>query len=165
MNDDYKYHKTPMLVTNDEFFMTHSFNDNPAIVHHDGTREWYRHGKRHRDCGPAVIHKDHIQYWRDGKLHRDDGPAIEKTCGGKEYFFNGSRHREDGPAVIYESHQSYYIQGKAHRDDGPALTQVMKCFDGSSFNVYTYYVNGILCLDKKDFDEKLKIWKLMEVMK
>ncbi|MEZ0224982.1 MAG: hypothetical protein ACAH83_10540 [Alphaproteobacteria bacterium] len=44
----------------------------------DGTREWWRDGKRHRDGGPAIEWFDGTKVWfQHGKLHREDGPAYE----------------------------------------------------------------------------------------
>ena len=40
--------------------------------------EWFRHGYRHRDDGPAIHYSAHDaeQWWQMGSLHREDGPAI-----------------------------------------------------------------------------------------
>lgn len=60
----------------------------------DGTREWYRDGKLHRDDGPAVEHSDGTRMWcRNGKLHREDSPAIEFADGRREWWRDGKRHR------------------------------------------------------------------------
>jgi len=51
----------------------------------DGTKEWYRNGKLHREDGPAIEYNYGTKYWyRNGKLHREDGPAIEDSDGTKE---------------------------------------------------------------------------------
>lgn len=45
----------------------HSVNDKPAIIREDGTREWFKHGVRHRDNGPAVKKADGTEeWWIDG---------------------------------------------------------------------------------------------------
>ena len=50
----------------------------PAIIHEDGTREWFLNGQRHRLDGPAVEYKDGTYVWyQNGQLHRLDGPAVE----------------------------------------------------------------------------------------
>jgi hypothetical protein len=56
----------------------------------DGTQEWWRAGKRHRDDGPAVVHPDGMQeWWRGGRRHRDDGPAVVFADGRQEYWCDG----------------------------------------------------------------------------
>jgi hypothetical protein len=50
----------------------------PSIVN-GNHRQWYLHGKRHRDCDlPAVVIGDRFSsWWRDNVLHRDGGrPAV-----------------------------------------------------------------------------------------
>ena len=40
----------------------------------DGSRAYYRDGRRHREDGPAIEYPDgRREYWRDGRLHREDG--------------------------------------------------------------------------------------------
>ena len=64
-----------------------------------GTKKWYKHGK----------------------LHREDGPAIEYHDGNKEWYINDILHREDGPAIITQDGYSFwYNHGVPHRLDGPA---------------------------------------------
>lgn len=56
-----------------------------------GYEFWYKEGIRHRDGGPAYIHK-HIQKWYvNGKLHRLDGPAIIGKGRPKEYWIEGQK--------------------------------------------------------------------------
>lgn len=58
----------------------HRAGDLPAIVHPDGTNEYWVHGKRHRG---------------------NDKPAIEWSDGTKEWYFAGVRHRNGGrPAFV-----------------------------------------------------------------
>ena len=45
----------------------HSFSDKPAIIYSDGTREWYKHGKLHRDFDPAIIHANGRLEWYDNR--------------------------------------------------------------------------------------------------
>lgn len=73
---DGKYHKTT----------------GPAYISRNyGVQEWYKHGVRHREDGPAIDHKGN-QYWlKDGKLHRLDGPAVVTFHGPKEYWINGAK--------------------------------------------------------------------------
>jgi hypothetical protein len=41
----------------------HRDNDEPAVICLDGTREWHKHDKRHRETGPARIGSDGTQEW------------------------------------------------------------------------------------------------------
>ncbi|WP_175912367.1 hypothetical protein [Burkholderia metallica] len=63
-----------------------------------------------------------VEYFKDDKLHREDGPAMIDADGYKVWFVNGLRHRLDGPAVLGpDGHQAWYVEGQLHREDGPAL--------------------------------------------
>jgi len=65
-----------------------------------GAKEWWLHGKRHREDGPAFEFADGSKsWWLHGKPHREDGPAFEWADGDKQWFLHGKRHREDGPAI------------------------------------------------------------------
>jgi hypothetical protein len=70
----------------------HRDNDEPAIIYSDGTKYWYKDGKRHRDNDePAYIGSDGTKCWyKDGKCHRDnDEPAITYSDGTKYWYING----------------------------------------------------------------------------
>ena len=55
----------------------------------------------------------HKQWWLHGKLHREDGPAIIYADGDKEWWLNGYRHREDGPAYEWASGpKRWYLHGE-----------------------------------------------------
>jgi len=75
----------------------------PAVIHNDGSREWWVAGQRHRDADmPAVEYFGGSKKWyRHGDLHRDnDMPAIIWTSGTREWYNHGKRHRDnDLPAV------------------------------------------------------------------
>jgi len=90
--------------TKDDSGQFHSYNDEPAIEYVDGSKEWYKHGKFHRDNGYATINKYKTKkYYRDGLLHRDGGPAIKMESGTQYWYKNGLLHREDGAASCYGS--------------------------------------------------------------
>jgi hypothetical protein len=71
----------------------------------------------HREGAPAELHgarlywPGRVGWWRHGKLHRDDGPALVVPCFGTgrddahrgftAWYADGVLHREDGPAKIY----------------------------------------------------------------
>lgn len=48
--------------------------------------------KLHRTEGPAVIHNNGtVEYWNRGQLHRVEGPAIETKMGSEVYYLFGRR--------------------------------------------------------------------------
>jgi len=74
--------------------------DGPAIERLNGTKEWFVHGRRHRE----------------GNL-----PAIEYHNGDESYFVNGKYHREDGPAYKWEKNDEnknnyFYLNGKKYSE-------------------------------------------------
>jgi hypothetical protein len=94
----------------------HSFNDEPAIIHSDGTKYWYKDGKCHRDNDePAIVDADGAKSWyKDGELHRDnDEPAYISSTGTKYWYKDGKCHRDnDEPAVIYsDGSKRWFING------------------------------------------------------
>jgi len=88
--------------------------DGPAIVWHNGKKDWRENGKLHRVDGPAVIDPyGNKYYYHYGKLHRVDGPAVEWVKGRKEWWLYGKRHRLDGPAVVHlYGNKGYWINDK-----------------------------------------------------
>jgi len=136
----------------------------PAVLESEGQETWYKHGRRHRDDGPAeiiVMGSTTITTWyHEGRRHRDNGPAIITVeevpeYGHKEEKYewcqNGRRHRDDGPAVITkaqtltelgsveETTETWYQKDKKHRKGGPAHSD--------SWGIREYYHNGHLhCL-------------------
>ena len=87
--------------------------DGPAVVHPDGTQEWWVDSQRHREDGPAVTRPNGYQRWyRHGRLHRVDGPAVVYSNGSRRWYRDGSLHREHGPAVLWkDGAQSWYLNG------------------------------------------------------
>lgn len=63
------------------------------IIRDDGSQEWYRNGKLHRENGPAVICHNHkvFKWYQDGYLHRIDGPAIQWNDRDEEWWRDGKR--------------------------------------------------------------------------
>jgi len=102
--------------------------DGPAVVWMNGVQEWFVNGKRHRVGAPAIT--DHSgnyeEWWVDGELHREDGPAAFKIGSYEFWFRNGKQHRVGGPALITMLNgvvfmEEWWLDGKRHREDGPAI--------------------------------------------
>lgn len=109
----------------DDKGLFHRDNDLPAVIKWDGQKEWYQHGRLHRDGGPAIIHGSGGEKWfQDDLLHRGgDLPAIE-IDGRKEWWKNNLRHRDgDKPAVVNpDGTLEWWRNGERHRDDDkPAI--------------------------------------------
>lgn len=82
----------------------HRDGDLPAVVHHDGTQEWYMYGLRHRDKGqPAYIGADGTRAWfRAGSYHRPDGlPAITYADGRCVYVTNNYDDADDNTTTSW----------------------------------------------------------------
>ena len=116
--------------------------DGIEVTHSQGQTEesfYYWKGSDriyHRIAGPAII-KPGVEYWfKHGKLHREDGPAMidSRTFDEKTYtvgdfekleaemwYKNGELHRIDGPAIIYKNgDEEWFYEGKLHRVGDPA---------------------------------------------
>ena len=79
-------------ITLDDQGQLHSFKDEPAIVWPKGTKEWWKHGVKHRENGPACLGSNGLEKWYlNGHEHRDGGPAIVHPEGRKEWFYLGAR--------------------------------------------------------------------------
>lgn len=87
-----------------------------------GARAWWKHGKWHREDGPAVERPNGTtQWWRNGNLHRDDGPAVQSADGTIEWWRNGLLHRTDGPAIEWaDGTREWWKNGKFIRKSDPA---------------------------------------------
>lgn len=74
----------------DQDGLIHRDGDKPAVIHKNGTKEWYVRGKRHRVGGPAVLYPNGTKVWcEDGERHRNDGPAVEYPDGTCEWRYKG----------------------------------------------------------------------------
>jgi hypothetical protein len=94
--------------------------DGPAIITKDGKTSWYYKDEQHRHGGPAEEWPQDSPdpgpgqqiWWRHGKMHREDGPArIFKGGTFKEWYIDGKLHREDGPACEYGDKQHWLLKG------------------------------------------------------
>ena len=92
----------------------------------DGSLEWYKNGKLHRDGDlPAAIDADGTLHWyKNGEPHRDDNkPAVIRADGTLEWYKNGDWHRDgDKPVWIWENGTLIWSKnGLNHRVLGPAV--------------------------------------------
>lgn len=70
--------------------LLHRDKDLPAANYYNGTKTWYKEGKKHRVGAPASL-------WNNGNI---------------EWFYEGLRHCETGPALIYPGRkEEYYLMG------------------------------------------------------
>ena len=76
--------------------------DLPAVITSEGTREWWKEGKRHRIGKPAIIGGLHTEWWFEGKKHcdtkGDDGKTIPAS-------------------ILFDDNLTWYKHGEIHRDD------------------------------------------------
>lgn len=112
--------------------------DGPAI--YDITPEsrlskWYKHGKYHRENGPAIeLYNGAVlveeNWFYEGELHRADGPAFFHRASyhvETGWYQHGKVHCLTGPAKIFHHTtenivvKEWFVLGQRHRTDGPAL--------------------------------------------
>ena len=68
--------------------------DGPALIHYNGSEEYYIDDKLHRENKPALIRPNGSKEWyNNDRLHRLDGPAMENANGSKEYFIHGKKYK------------------------------------------------------------------------
>lgn len=136
----------------------------PALKYTDGREDWYENGKRHRIGGPSSNWYDEtFEYHQHGELHREDGPAvIRKKENVEMWYINGKLHREDGPAVITKHEKKWYVNGNKHRLDGPAVEQ---CKEDYIF-LDEWWINGDH-LTKEEFENnrEVKLYKRNKTIK
>jgi hypothetical protein len=124
-----------------------------------------KHGRPHRDEGPALIVRTHatgrvveVQHFVAGQLHHPRDAAVQKWDGlgnivQKHWYEHGVRHRADGPAIMIfganESlaEQQWFRSGLRHRDDGPAVVTYLNDRFHRTMMPFTvsdmaYYING-----------------------
>ena len=84
---DYKT-ETGYLDDESGEFILHSFDDEPAMIYDNGTKFWFKNGKKHRDNnlpaliwynGDVVFYKNGKQYWIiNNKKYYSYGEVIKK---------------------------------------------------------------------------------------
>lgn len=98
----------------------HRDYDLPAVIHKNGSKQWYQYNKLHRDGDkPASILEGNQFWYQDGKQHRDnDKPAVIRKNGDKSWWQHDKKHRDgDKPAIIlYKDgkivYTAFYLDGK-----------------------------------------------------
>jgi hypothetical protein len=119
-------------IPDNDNVVLHSFDDQPACLRKDGTQEWWKDGKQHRDFDLAALIQPassgvlgRQEWYQNGLLDRGcNRPARIYSNNDRYWFKDGVRHRDNGePAVIlYNGSMSYYNHGQLHRDgDKPAI--------------------------------------------
>lgn len=67
----------------DDFF-TISFHDENGFYHNENG-----------PALPALINEHRKEWWIHGKRHRENGPAVKWDDGYEAYYLNGDFHKED----------------------------------------------------------------------
>jgi len=67
--------------------------------------------------GKHIDEEGTIEYFKNGKYHRENGPAIIWPNGDKEWYLNGRCHREDGPADIFSDGTKNYWYYDHHTEN------------------------------------------------
>ena len=66
------------------------------VEYHNGRKDWFLNGKRHRTNGPAIEYADGSKVWYiDDELYRTDGPAIEYADGRKYWYLNDKQYTRE----------------------------------------------------------------------
>ena len=102
----------------------HRDNDLPAIIHTNGSKEWYQNGLSHRNNLPAVEYASGEKEWyKHDYLHSfNDQPAIIHANGDKRWYKHGQLHRNgDQPAMICNGSRLWYQHDNLHRIGLPAV--------------------------------------------
>ena len=91
---------------------------NPATKNYEvsGTRVWHNiDGQIHREDEPAVIHADGSrEWWQNGQRYRKNGLPTVETAEGRRMWHNrsGVLHRLGLPAVIGPEGPEWWVNGE-----------------------------------------------------
>jgi hypothetical protein len=109
----------------------------------DGTKEWLKGGKPHREDGPACEYTDGGKHWyKDGEQHRLEGPAVEQSDGSKLWYKDGDRHREDGPACEYaDGYKEWYLNNVCYKQIFLGDNVILDSYQGE-YNLIWYKLLG-----------------------
>jgi hypothetical protein len=119
----------------------------------DGTLIFFKDGMVHRRFGPAVIYPDGTEeYWRCGRRHRDNGDAIEGN-GVKLSFRNGKLISKyywvEGEKIFDDKKSSYisYITRTYHALENASARELgyqsLTFMDEKETDTCKYYFKGI----------------------
>ncbi|RTK97791.1 MAG: hypothetical protein EKK64_00890 [Neisseriaceae bacterium] len=166
------------------FGKIHRDNDFPAVVHTNGSKEWFYHGLRHRegDLPAAELKAPHVGvtttdvlqsritnsqlitkiWFLYGKQHRgNDLPAFVGRDGSQEWWVYGQKHREhDLPAVIEKDYTAWWVNGKRHRKNGPAEISIYGNFISCDYSEIWFKNNHY---SRDDGPAKLSIKKMFGI--
>ena len=62
------------------------------VERYNGTLNWFKDGKLHRDDGPAIVQANGTLAWAHrGELHRTDDPAVVFSNGDVDWYLHGEK--------------------------------------------------------------------------
>ena len=108
----------------------HRDRDEPAVTWADGSKEWWKHGQRHRTNGPAIMRADGMRAWyiEGVKTNKYKPPrvidVIESSPHIQMTLDDDDRPHsvDDKPAMVYrDGTRRWCSRGFTHRVDGPAV--------------------------------------------
>jgi hypothetical protein len=75
--------------------------ESPAVIYPNDNRYcWFKNGELHRIGGPAIVHLDGTQeYYQYNKRHRNDGPAVVNPDGTGRWYFDDMLCTVGGPEL------------------------------------------------------------------
>lgn len=86
------------------FYGTLHCENGPAVIHINGTKVWYRNGKKHRKNGPAIeypsipgsyFYNGAKLWFQNDVLHREDGPAYTTPGGDNDWYLDSVKYSEE----------------------------------------------------------------------
>jgi hypothetical protein len=104
--------KTTKITIRKEIFLTlerhvngvlHSLSD-ICTTRSNGTKHWYRHGKKHREGDKPALETLHgyLEWWWHGLRHREeDKPAIQQRNGFQEWWRKGVLTKRHRPSSVF----------------------------------------------------------------
>jgi len=66
------YTETGYLSDGKDKFITHSFDDEPALIYgNDGTKFWFKNGKKHRynNLPALILYNGDVEFYKNGKKY------------------------------------------------------------------------------------------------
>jgi hypothetical protein len=90
--------------------------EGPALISDEKEEYWYLGKLGNFDPNGWTVKYSNgtLEYIKAGKFHRENGPAVEYHDGGWEYYSKGVKTRADGPAVRYSDGTVEYWYENVH---------------------------------------------------